>query len=202
MGKIRIQYVFIAVLVLSGVTAARASATLWLLRGQSLTGEASSTWHGTFILAHKGGTIGDAQIECTGLLTGTVGPGSWDLTKLVENLTGTEKDLIGNCKTLSGFCFGAIEHPFLLEWSTDLILHSDGTTWDQASGGGGYTILCSFGIMVECHGTVESKFIGNGANGAEFQFEGAAGGEVECSDGGKGSLVGTKADVVLQYTVS
>src|SRR5690242_9654933 len=170
MRQMRIVAVFVAVVATCVLVVTSASATLWLSSGASLTKATSAHWHDSYIDDHEGGTLGKAEIECTGLFIGTVGAGAQDKIELVESLTG-EKDLMGGCKVLDGFCVGAIVHPVLLPWDTLLVLHVDGTTWDETLDWG-YEILCPpFGIQVECKGNVSSKFLGNGANGAEFLFE-------------------------------
>jgi hypothetical protein len=185
MRKIQILGAFVAVLAFSALVVSSTSATLWLVGGESLTKAASKPSHGIIIFVHQGGSLGTAKIRCTVLLVGTVGPGAEDKITLVESLTG-EKDLLGNCTTLSGFCLGAVIHPVGLPWKTRLELVGT-QTWDVTFAAG-FNVLCSFGVQVECKGNVESLFEGNGTNGAKFSFKGPEGFEQLCSDGGLGII--------------
>jgi hypothetical protein len=199
MRKTKILGAFIAVLAFSALAVASASATLWLVGGESLSKATSKPSHGKIFLIHKGGSLGNAKVECDGLFIGTVGPGAEDKITLAESLTG-EQDLIGGCKRIEGFCFGAVIHPTGLPWTTKLELVGT-ATWDNTLASG-YNVLCSFGVQVECKGNVKSLFEGNGTNGAKFSFKGAESGEQSCNDGGTGTVESNGAGELLGATVS
>jgi hypothetical protein len=203
MRKIQILGAFIAVLAFSALAVSSAGATLWLEGGKSLSAEKAGTSHGTITLEHTGGTTGTSTVVCSGLFVGTNGPNAQDKVTLVESLNGSEKDLV-KCKATAG-CFVAepTVHAVHLPWTTELVLEG-GATWDKQKGTGGepgWEVECAFGIKVTCAAAEKAKFIANGANGAEFNYEGAASGEATCSDGGKGVVKGTKG-VSLGFTVS
>jgi hypothetical protein len=200
MRKIQILGAFAAVLAFSALAVASASATLWLKAGASLSAETAANTHGILILHHTGGLAGSLLIECDGLFVGKVGPGALDLVELVENLSGTEQDLI-SCKVTSGNIFcptGTLVsvHAVGLPWHTLLVLEA-GVTFDEFLTGG-YEVLCN-GNKVECKGANKAKFIKNAANGAEFEFQGTI--KNGCNDpGGEGTILG-KGEV-LGFTVS
>lgn len=176
--------VSITVLAFSALGVASALAAPGWERGGKETEEAfATTSHGTFTLVHEGGSLGKAKIRCTILLIGTVGPGAADKTTLVENLTGTEKDLVGGCENLEGFCAGAVIHPVELPWDTKLF-EEGGKIFDDFLNAG-YNVLCSFGVQFECKGTVWFEFVGNDPGGALLKPLGRLGGRMTASDGGE-----------------
>jgi hypothetical protein len=91
-------------------------------------------------------------------------------------------------------------HAVGLPWDTRLVLHSP-VTWDVTLSWG-LNVLCSFGVQIECKGSVESKFEGNGANGAKFSFKGSESGKLSCSDGGEGTIESNGPSETLGATVS
>jgi hypothetical protein len=201
MRKFKILGVFVAVLAFSALAVASAGATQWLSGGEPITKAISAPSHGTIILVHEKGSLGKAKIRCSGLFLGTVGPGAEDSITLAESLTG-EKDLIGNCETIEGFCFGAVIHPVGLPWDTKLLLVGSPVKTVDDILNAGYIVLCSFGVQVECTGTSQTEFKGNDSDGALFAQLGKAGGIQACSDGGEGWVESTANGLSLGVTVS
>jgi hypothetical protein len=135
---------FFAVLAFGAIVAASASATdEWLINGNlvGLGEQVHARVLGTWLLLALGfGGISVVHVVCNGVLLGTLnglnpsGIGT-DTITLVENLAGTEKDLI-KCKVLHGtgeeelgICSGSLEatvHALHLPWLTKLLLPRSG----------------------------------------------------------------------------
>jgi hypothetical protein len=196
MRKIRISVAFIACLAFCVFAVASASATLWLSKGVSLTGETSGTSHGTLTYFHKEGT-GVLQVTCTGLFEGSYGPGALDLVTLITNLSGSEIDL-NRCTQDSGFCTSPVLHAARLAWHTLAVLN--GTRTEDESLTSAYIMSCLGFVNIECSKEgAKATFVKNGPNGAEFEYT-QAGTEATCSDGGKGWITGKYE--VLGFTMS
>jgi hypothetical protein len=187
-------------LILAAVAAAGASATLWLANGASLVTKISASGHGKDIFHHEGGIFGSIEIECSGLATGTEGPGAEGSSTSVSGLAGGEEDLV-KCVSLKGMCVSPVAHILHLPWKLLLLLEGTATVSDVLSGGGGEPegeLLCSIGNLT-CGATGKATFIGNGTNGAKFEAT-RAGTEKTCNDGGKGWVTGTSEK--LGFTIS
>jgi hypothetical protein len=186
----------------------------WLFESELLFEAKPASVHSAMRLVHEGGITGKYKIECTMLLTGTVGPLAEDSSTGVEGLGGNEKGILA-CKAVEGICeTPVLTVPIKLPWKTMLSFEEGGggLVWDTLSSGGTgepeWEMLCSRkggeSRRVFCGAKYRQRFIENSVSGAAFVWEGRTSGESTCTDGGKAFLeqpAGTR-NVVLGITGS
>jgi hypothetical protein len=208
----KIQITGIAILVMlafSSVIVSSASAAEWEVEGKGVVQVVNVNSHGAIILVHEGGTFGDVEVECTGLLDGTVGPNGTGLIRLVLSLSGssTENDLI-KCTNIKAPCENTpTVHVENLPWLTKLL--TVGTTIftdfeeDESPFNKGIPaldVLCRVllqEVFLLCLGLVRATFIGNLANGALLRWEKGNTLFAQCSDGGKEWIITGKITTEL-----
>jgi hypothetical protein len=172
MRKIQVLVVFVVVLAFGAAVASSASAaTEWLVNGAHPVSEVSAPAHGLLQWKTDG-----VELHCTGLLVGTVGPGALGLVTLVENLIGTEKDLV-SCEVTSdplNLCGGkgalATLHAVNLPWHTLLELSGTTTIDHILPATAGFEWVCSNGFKNKCENLELAKFLGNDSDGALFEY--------------------------------
>ncbi len=153
-------FALVAVVAFSAAITSSAFAALeftlaqWLISGARLTAEHLSDSVGELLLEN---VLLGAQLQCSGLFEGTVGPESADLTTMVYNLEGKlteeltgEAILCTNQKT----CEKAEAWPVNLPWTTELELDTTEEKFFELSKGTngepGYHVSCTvLGVKVE-----------------------------------------------------
>jgi hypothetical protein len=186
----------LAVLAFGAVAVSNASAAEWEAGGKGVTKVEPTNAHGAIVVHHEGGTFGNAEVECTGLFDGTVGPNGTDLIKLVLSLSGTssENDLL-KCTNVKSPCEGSpVVHYENLPWSTKLLVEGNLVFDDLEEGEApnnkgmpAYDVLCKVlfaEVLLLCEELFKAHVDGNLANGALFLLEKANSLASKCSDGG------------------
>lgn len=135
---------FSAMLLISGLAAANASAHQWTLNGAAITTAVPTHGEGTLTLTDTQGLFGNpVSIICTGTMTGTAGPGAADTTSTVK---------VTSCESDVGTCGEPAAEAVNLPWKTELSTVG-GVVRDtiRADGNGepGYKVECTaFGFRI------------------------------------------------------
>jgi hypothetical protein len=184
----------VAVLAMSAVAVASASAAEWLLNGAKITAATSAPSEGALTLEDTKAPGGAVKVECSGKFVGTVGPLAADSITEVLSLTGTSTI---SCTIIThGACEGTTAEVkgIHLPWTTELLLATETEFRDDiVSGTGGepgYTVVCKTilgNVTDTCTGKTSSEEL-NVTGGVEGIFE-AKSEKANCSLGGTGSGV-------------
>lgn len=195
MRKFEIFVVLLAAFALGAIAVASASAAVvWDQAGAEVKEATAAQAHGTLTFNKEG--LVNVTVLCSVLFVGTVGPRSKDLVSGLENLSGTEKNLILCESHTTAACGGkVVVHSENLPWNTELLtlnpIRDDFT--EDGKGTPAWLLLCETGLIKEvlcAKAGGWANFVANGANGAKFEFTKEST-ETTCSDGSKGWLTGT-----------
>lgn len=212
MRKFSIVGAMVAAVAISAFAVAGASANVWLDNGIAVTETKATATHG--MLEFHNIFLGqEAKILCSGLFVGTVDPEGKDLVAEVQNLAGTEKNLVVCESRTTSLCAGKeIEkkvnpkvtlHPENLPWSTQLLATSPITDdfTEDGKGEPAWLVLCEMGLFKEvlCKKNVSAHFVKNEGGDAVFEYTKAST-VTTCSNGSEGWITGT--GLVLGLTVS
>jgi hypothetical protein len=136
---------FSAMLLISGLAVANASAHQWTLNGAAITTPVNTTGSGTLLLTDENGFFGSTvTVECAGTTSGTAGPGAADTTSSVT---------VTSCKTVAGPCEKPHASAVDLPWNTELstvggVLRD--TIRNDGNGEPGYLVECTiFGSVIK-----------------------------------------------------
>ena len=182
---------FSAMLLISGLSVANASAAQWTLGGKAIATAVATTGSGSLQLTDEaGGPFGEkVTVECSGTTTGTAGPGAADTTSSVT---------VSSCKTITGTCGSPKASAVNLPWKTELAVIGgvlrDKITSDGA-GAPGYKVECTvLGIKATdtCTSETGQPKVETGKTPVPVIFD-TGSGTANCTRGGanKGNVRGT-----------
>lgn len=176
---------FSAMLLISGLAVANASAHQWTLNGAPITKAVATHGTGTLELTDTNGFLGSTvTVHCTGTTTGTAGPGAADTTSTVT---------VTACTTVAGICGSPSAAADNLPWKTELstvggVLRD--TIRNDGHGAPGYTVSCTvFGSRITDTCTSERgqpKVVALNTSPVTLEFD-AGSGTADCSLGGAGA---------------
>jgi hypothetical protein len=181
---------FSAMLLISGMAVANASAAEWKINGNKIAAAVATEGSGTLELTDEaGGPFGEkVTVKCTGTTKGTAGPGAADTTTSVT---------VSSCTAVTGVCVNPKASAVNLPWKTELVV-SGGVVRDKITSGGsgapGYEVQCEFfGIKATdvCTSETGAPKVTTGVSPVPLEFD-TGSGTANCTRGGanKGNVRG------------